>query len=468
MWPALVGCLARAQWQAVPVQEPPEEILAQRAANTLRASLDDLGARHSLLVSEEDLRQILDDHLEIPREADAGWESPPRRTERGAACSVSGWRRPLCTPPTTELCVERLLPLLLREVHHAMSFVQDQVKVLDAVARVTGTSERLTTPPISGRAFAAVGALESVLNLFLGLFERVDFNPKLGACLVTAMGQKIREALLTALQDHKALSAGLREIRWELAAFGRLAHARYGSQWHSDTALFVARGAGWALYRLARLDEYFATRLYSTESAEGLLQPELTELDTTKPTDWAMELRTALHTGGELWHLDKGLLRFLLANVLRQNERLCDLGAFGGHYAEWLNDTGLVRAWAFDGLEDVEELTEGRVRFARLDQPLHLEGCDVVLCLEVLEHIPREQEATALQNLKTALRALVVSWAPPWQPGPGHVNGRSPQEAWQLIEKATGMMRSPELTELAQAKSTVPWIRESVAIFLRE
>ena len=37
-------------------------------------------------------------------------------------------------------------------------------------------------------------SLQSVLNLFLGLFERVDFNPKLGACLVTAMGQKIREA----------------------------------------------------------------------------------------------------------------------------------------------------------------------------------------------------------------------------------------------------------------------------------
>ncbi|CAJ1363126.1 unnamed protein product [Effrenium voratum] len=315
--------------------------------------------------------------------------------------------RPLCTPPTTELCVERLLPLLLREVHHAMSFVQDQVKVLDAVARVTGTSERLTTPPISGRAFAAVGALESVLNLFLGLFERVDFNPKLGACLVTAMGQKIREALLTALQDHKALSAGLREIRWELAAFGRLAHARYGSQWHSDTALFVARGAGWALYRLARLDEYFATRptgrlcRYPRTRSLALQHRECRRFASARAHGVGYDEAHRLghgaaygspHRRGALAFGDKGLLRFLLANVLRQNDRLCDLGAFGGHYAEWLNDTGLVRAWAFDGLEDVEELTEGRVRFARLDQPLHLEGCDVVLCLEVLEHIPREQD----------------------------------------------------------------------------
>ena len=35
----------------------------------------------------------------------------------------------------------------------------------------------------------------------------------------------------------------LEEMRWELAAFGRLAHARYGSQWHADTAVFVASKA---------------------------------------------------------------------------------------------------------------------------------------------------------------------------------------------------------------------------------
>ena len=62
----------------------------------------------------------------------------------------------------------------------------------------------------------------------------------------------------------------------------------------------------------------------------------------------------ALHSGGSLWHLDKGLLRFILSNLLQkvgskgalsfeadtrtaQDDNVCDLGAFGGHYSKWLN-----------------------------------------------------------------------------------------------------------------------------------
>jgi hypothetical protein len=36
------------------------------------------------------------------------------------------------------------------------------------------------------------------------------------------------------------MSLRLDEMRWELSAFGRLAHAKMGSQWHADTAFFVA------------------------------------------------------------------------------------------------------------------------------------------------------------------------------------------------------------------------------------
>jgi hypothetical protein len=33
-----------------------------------------------------------------------------------------------------------------------------------------------------------------------------------------------------------------------------------------------------------------------------------------------------------------------------------DLGAGGGHYSTWLNETGLVRAYAFDGIPEIEEV----------------------------------------------------------------------------------------------------------------
>eukprot|EP00913_Durusdinium_trenchii_P031680 g29666.t1 len=67
-----------------------------------------------------------------------------------------------------------------------------------------------------------------VLGVFLGVFERIDFNPRLASCLATPMGQELRGAVQRALEDHKALVPALREMRWELASYSRLAHAKYG------------------------------------------------------------------------------------------------------------------------------------------------------------------------------------------------------------------------------------------------
>ncbi|CAE7647220.1 GSP1, partial [Symbiodinium pilosum] len=95
-----------------------------------------------------------------------------------------------------------------------------------------------------------------------------------------------------------------------------------------------------------------------------LQEPMEVDVEGEVETDWALELRSALHSGGSLWHLDKGLLRFILSNLLQKDDNVCDLGAFGGHYSKWLNDTGLVRAFAFDSIPGVEEITDGAVRYA--------------------------------------------------------------------------------------------------------
>ncbi|CAE7333776.1 ODA11, partial [Symbiodinium sp. CCMP2456] len=356
----------------------------------------------------------------------------------------------------------------------AMAFIHKQVEVLEAVSMATGTSEWSMMPPLSGKAFASVAALEAVLGLLLGLLERTDFNPGLAACLMTPLGRKLQETMLTVLGDHQKLTSEVNDMRWQLAAFRRLAHARYGLQWHADTALHIAAQAGWTLFHLAKLDGYFLQRLGLHEQTLGdsqenftdalpLLWQEPSEVDMEGDvqTDWTLELRSALHSGGSLWHLDKGLLRFLLSMVLRKGDNVCDLGAFGGHYSEWLNDTGLVSAYAFDAIPGVEEITKGAVRHARLDVQ-HLElvdaGCDVVLCLEVMEHILPSLEQQALSNLGLhTKRALVLSWAPPWVPGPGHINQRPPEEAWAVVERQTGLARQPILSEGAQASSSLSW-----------
>eukprot|EP00933_Yihiella_yeosuensis_P034866 TRINITY_DN28368_c0_g1_i2.p1 TRINITY_DN28368_c0_g1~~TRINITY_DN28368_c0_g1_i2.p1 ORF type:complete len:255 (-),score=56.07 TRINITY_DN28368_c0_g1_i2:468-1148(-) len=222
-----------------------------------------------------------------------------------------------------------------------MSFVREQVDILGAAAKLTGrVAGQASLPPTGGRVLASVQALDSVVGLFLGIMERADFNPRLASCLATPLGAKVRETLLTVLEQQKKLSHEVAEFRWELAAYGRFAHARYGLQWHADSALHIASQVGWALFRLAQLDGYFSTRLLEPGSGDILLQQEPSDIEagtSIPPTDWTMELRTALHTGGELWHLDKGLLRFLLSKVLQKGDLVCDLGAFGGHYSTWLN-----------------------------------------------------------------------------------------------------------------------------------
>merc|ERR1719168_481189 len=100
--------------------------------------------------------------------------------------------------------------------------------------------------------------------------------------------------------------------------------------------------------------------------------------------------------------VDKGLLRYLL-RFLPADSTVADFGALDGHYSRWLNDTGLVTAFAFDGVQGVTDLTEGAVTEVDLTAAFsvawHPQPFDWVLCLEVAEHIPPDLERAFLDNL---------------------------------------------------------------------
>merc|ERR1740123_2580754 len=63
------------------------------------------------------------------------------------------------------------------------------------------------------------------------------------------------------------------------------------------------------------------------------------------------------------WAIDRGLLRGLLRHVWQPDYSsdnpmsVADFGAGGGHYSVWLNETGLVEAFAFDGTHGASVLT---------------------------------------------------------------------------------------------------------------
>jgi len=128
-------------------------------------------------------------------------------------------------------------------------------------------------------------------------------------------------------------------------------------------------------------------------------------------TTFEMLRRTAFEEFG----VNHTALRSVLLNeVLDMDATVADFGAGGGHLASWLNDTGLVQAYAFDGSPDVSLVSRGAVVDAHLGHDVHLfpELFDWVLALDVGSYMPSEHAETFLRNIeKHAKRGAVITWS---------------------------------------------------------
>ena len=95
----------------------------------------------------------------------------------------------------------------------------------------------------------------------------------------------------------------------------------------------------------------------------------------------------------------------LLSNALSQyfkGKRVVSFGDGQGNYKRDMDmKNEVIRYDAFDGAPYVEEVTDGLVHYLDVSVPVyHLERYDWVLSLEVAEHIPKEFEATFVDNVK--------------------------------------------------------------------
>jgi len=135
------------------------------------------------------------------------------------------------------------------------------------------------------------------------------------------------------------------------------------------------------------------------------------------------------------WPVDRGLLRVLLPIIL--NSEVGDFGAGSGSYSTWLNNTGLVTSYAYDGTEEVDILTEGRVKYANIVRPLVIpRRFDYCLLLDVGQFIPSSLFRGVLVNLRDyAKKGIIISWKD-WNNGPSSPNPMTEKEFLELIEEA--------------------------------
>lgn len=117
---------------------------------------------------------------------------------------------------------------------------------------------------------------------------------------------------------------------------------------------------------------------------------------------------------------------------------------------------------------ETSELSDSEFEIHDLTQPYSPDRVyDIVLCVEVLEHIPEDAAETVVESICTAGDVAVVTAAPPGQGGTHHVN-EQPDEYW--IEKFTqhGMehkkQKSTQIGEELEL-SELTWVQENILVF---
>lgn len=173
------------------------------------------------------------------------------------------------------------------------------------------------------------------------------------------------------------------------------------------------------------------------------------------------------------WSLDKGLLRGLLRHLLRPSygddsrPSVADFGAGGGRYSQWLNETGLVDAYAFDATHVVEEITGGSVQQTDLAINVRMwRTFEWVLCLEVGAYMTAVQARSLLRNARAhASLGLVMSWGSDPH-GAGSASPLPESDFMDLVVKETGFSVDRGLTEKLRSACELDALARTVVVFV--
>jgi len=169
------------------------------------------------------------------------------------------------------------------------------------------------------------------------------------------------------------------------------------------------------------------------------------------------------------WAMDKGLLRGFLKMIdLNAGITVADFGAGGGRYSRWLNETGLVTSFAFDGTPGIDRIAAG-VQNLNLNEPNMTlwRTFDWVMCIEVAEHIPAQFTDTFLQNIhRHAKEGIIMSWSADLE-GIGHVNVLPEKDFHARVEDLLPLRVDEKATAALRAACQVDYIGRSVTVFRR-
>jgi tryptophanyl-tRNA synthetase len=144
-----------------------------------------------------------------------------------------------------------------------------------------------------------------------------------------------------------------------------------------------------------------------------------------------------------------------------------DIGCGNGGYTKALIGNG-IPCVGYDGSPLTPEITGGICRVADFSEPKDFGRFELVLSLEVGEHIPEQYEQVFIDNLcRMSVKYVCMSWAIVGQNGTGHVNCKN--NDYIIEQMALRGFRydkeSSEFLRLNNSHDTFPWFDNTLMVF---
>lgn len=170
--------------------------------------------------------------------------------------------------------------------------------------------------------------------------------------------------------------------------------------------------------------------------------------------------QTGIFIGEHNHKFDKSLANAIL-NLYKDKNiiTVADLGCGNGNYVNVFKEFG----WEVDGYEGNKLYTDNPVD---LSEPLNPDKkYDLIVCLEVGEHIPPERCEIFLDNLeKFSFKHLILSWGIPNQKGKGHVNCLSNETVINHMKKRYFEYINED-SEYLRNNASLSWFKNTIMVF---
>lgn len=160
-----------------------------------------------------------------------------------------------------------------------------------------------------------------------------------------------------------------------------------------------------------------------------------------------------------------------LARALRfglsKSHSVIDFGCGQGYYISELSKHRF-KVIGIEGTPDIEKISfYNPIIQADISEPFHIDLKGAVLCLEVIEHIPKEKEHQVLENINTHCNGkLIISWAVKGQGGHGHVNEEDAAYVIPTIEKMGYKYNRIQTDQLRmEGGKDLWWFKKSIYVF---